>query len=121
MCQLCFTIVGVKIGYDEINFRKLPEQILSSIKIERSQKTKKTTKGLMVSSSKRTSWIDRWIQLGRLASWTSPAQPFAKLDQPRIQLGRSPSWINHRFSSAVRRAGPVHTSLGPPSVRGKSN
>ncbi|KAF3542163.1 hypothetical protein F2Q69_00022000 [Brassica cretica] len=52
----------------------------------------------MVSSSKRTSWIDRGIQLSRLPSWTSPAQPFAKLDQPRIQLGRSPSW-----TSPVRR------------------
>ncbi|KAF2620951.1 hypothetical protein F2Q68_00039273 [Brassica cretica] len=45
---------------------------------------------------------------GRAGSTTDPARPFAELDQPRIQLGRSPSWINHGFSSAVRRAGPVH-------------
>ena len=103
--------VGVKIGYEEINVRKLPEQIFSCIKIERSRKTKKTTKGLMVSSSKRMSWIDRGIQLGRSPSWinhgsssapnqsslangwagstTDSAWPFGKLDQSSSANGRA--------------------------------
>ena len=68
-------IVGVKIGYDEINVRKLPEQIFSSVKIEISQKTKKKyqrSNGQLVGT--------------------------AELDQPQIQLGRSPSW-----TSPIRR------------------
>ncbi|KAF3592810.1 hypothetical protein DY000_02021960 [Brassica cretica] len=35
--------------------------------------------------------------------WNS-ARPFAELDQ--VQFGDRPSWIEHGFSSAVRRAGP---------------
>ncbi|KAF3543098.1 hypothetical protein DY000_02006620 [Brassica cretica] len=88
----------------------------------------------MVSSSKRRSWIDRGIQLGRSPSWTSPvrrtaeldrprdsARPFAELDQSSsangragpVQFGEWPSWINHGFSSAVCQAGPVQFGKQP--------
>ncbi|KAF3512443.1 hypothetical protein F2Q69_00005883 [Brassica cretica] len=51
----------------------------------------------MVSSSKRRSWIDRGIQLGRSPSWTSPVRrtaelrSFAELDQSSSANGRAGS------------------------------
>ncbi|KAF3550335.1 hypothetical protein DY000_02006523 [Brassica cretica] len=67
-------VVGVKIGYDEIN-------IVRGIQLSRSSSCTK-------SSSAN----------GRAGSSTDSSRPFAELDRTRIQLGRSPSW-----SSPVRR------------------
>ncbi|KAF3554395.1 hypothetical protein F2Q69_00016055 [Brassica cretica] len=63
----------------------------------------KTTKGLMVSSSKRTSWINRGIQLGRSPSWIDRG----------IQLGHSPSWIDHgiQLGHGCRPAFSLGTSM----------
>ncbi|KAF2535639.1 hypothetical protein F2Q68_00020919 [Brassica cretica] len=44
---------------------------------------------------------------------TSPVRRTAELDQPRIQLGCSPSWTQDGFISAVRRAGPKTDSAWP--------
>ncbi|KAF3557540.1 hypothetical protein F2Q69_00013735 [Brassica cretica] len=61
----------------------------------------------MVSSSKRTNWIDRGIQLGRSPSWINHGFSSAVRRAGPIQFGERPSWINHEFSSAIRRAGQV--------------
>ncbi|KAH0898597.1 hypothetical protein HID58_048165 [Brassica napus] len=67
----------------------------------------------MASSLKRTSWIDRGIQLGRSRSWINHG--FSSTVRPAglVQFGERPSWINHGFSSAVRRAGPVQFGERP--------
>ncbi|KAF3589002.1 hypothetical protein F2Q69_00029960 [Brassica cretica] len=74
----------------------------------KSGKNGKAIKSLRISSSKQTNLI---IEHG--FSWTSPVRRTAVLDPTRIQLGRSPSWINRGFSSAVRRAGPKTDSARP--------
>ncbi|KAF2584897.1 hypothetical protein F2Q70_00035708 [Brassica cretica] len=51
--------------------------------------------------------------LRRAGSNTDSARPFAELDRSRIQLGERPSWIEHEFSSAVHRAGPVQFGEQP--------
>ena len=74
--------VGVKIGYDEINVGKDVRESFLFIKNEVGKERKKISRAS--SSKQKNSIIETWIQ-----------------------LGRSPSWTQDRFSSAVRRAGPV--------------
>ncbi|KAF3524946.1 hypothetical protein F2Q69_00047649 [Brassica cretica] len=79
----------------------------------------------MISWSKRTSWIDRGIQLGR-----SRAGPVQFGEQPswinhEIQLGRSPSWIDHgiqlgrspSWTSLVRQTAELDRPSNPSSPR----
>ncbi|KAF2568666.1 hypothetical protein F2Q70_00026984 [Brassica cretica] len=69
----------------------------------KSGKNGKTIKGLKISSSKQTNLTIKHgfsSAVRRAGPNTDPARSFAELDQPRIQLGRSPTWTQDGFSSA---------------------
>ncbi|KAF2562923.1 hypothetical protein F2Q70_00017102 [Brassica cretica] len=81
------------VDYGEINVRKLPEQIFSSIKIERSRKTKKSyqrSNGQLVKTDELdrprdsarpfAEWDKSSSANGRAGSTTDSAWPFAELD-----------------------------------------
>ncbi|KAF2615022.1 hypothetical protein F2Q70_00011669 [Brassica cretica] len=95
-------VIGVKIGYDKINVGKTSDKIFSSVKTKK--KSRKKGKNYQRSN-------DQFVETNKLDRPWNSARPFAELDH--VQFGEGPSWIEHRFSSAVCRAGPVQVGERP--------